>query len=185
MERVLADGEEFYRFAWHDRKAWWQQEQGILAYQILYGILKDTQYLNFARECAAFYNSFFLDYDDGAIYFNVLNNGLPFLLGTERLKGSHSMSGYHSIELAYLAQVYTNLLNTKQPLDLYFKPLVGGFPNNVLRVQPDILPEGSVRISEVWVDNNPWKNFDAVKLTVELPHLNYRPKIKVRLVPTG
>jgi len=185
MERTLAEGEEFYRFAWHDRKAWWQQEQGILAYQILYGVLKEKEYLRLAREMAAFYNSFFLDHDDGGIYFNVLNNGLPFLLGTERLKGSHSMSGYHSIELCYLAAVYTNLLHTKQHLDLYFKPLENGFLNNILRVQPDILPPGCVRISDVWVDNNPWKNFDAEKLTVELPNLNYRPKIKVRLVPVN
>ncbi len=183
MERELAEGEEFHRFAWHDRKAWWQQEQGILAYQIMYGILKDPAYLKLARECAAFYNSFFLDYDDGAVYFNVLNNGLPFLLGTERLKGSHSMSGYHSIELAYLSQIYTNLLNTKKPLDLYFKPLPGGFPDNILRVQPDILPPGSVRISEVWVEGNPWKNFDAENLTVELPDCTHRPKIKVRIEP--
>ena len=183
MERELKEGEECYRFAWHDRKAWWQQEQGILAYQILYGVLKEKEYLRYARESAAFYNSFFLDYDDGAVYFNVLNNGLPFLLGTERLKGSHSMSGYHSIELAYLATVYTNLLNTKQPLDLYFKPLPGGFPDGILRVQPDILPKGVAKISEVWVDGKPWKNFDAEKMTVELPNLNYRPKVKVRIVP--
>lgn len=183
MERELAEGEEFHRFAWHDRKAWWQQEQAILAYQILYGVLKEAEYLRLARESAAFYNSFFLDYEDGGIYFNVLNNGLPFLLGTERLKGSHSMSGYHSIELAYLATVYTNLLNTKQPLELYFKPLVNGFPDNTLKVEPDILPPGSARIQEVWIDGNPWNNFDAEKFTVQLPNLNYRPKIKVRIVP--
>jgi mannose/cellobiose epimerase-like protein (N-acyl-D-glucosamine 2-epimerase family) len=183
MERELAKDEEFHRFAWHDRKAWWQQEQGILAYQILYGIFKDPEYLKLARESAGFYNSFFLDHDDGAVYFNVLNNGIPFLLGTERLKGSHSMACYHSIELCYLSAVYINLLHTKQPLDLYFKPLAHGFPGDVLRVEPDILPPGSVRISDVWVDGNPWKNFDAQKLTVELPNVNYRPKIKVRLVP--
>ena len=39
----------------------------------------------------------------GAVYFNVLANGTPYLLGNERLKGSHSMSGYHSFELCYLA----------------------------------------------------------------------------------
>ena len=186
MERERALGEEHNRFAWHDRKAWWQQEQGILAYQILYGILKSPQYLKLARESAAFYNSFFLDHDDGAVYFNVLNNGIPFLLGTERLKGSHSMACYHSIELCYLSQVYINLLHTKQPLDLYFKPLPHhGFSEDTLRVEPDILPTGSVRIEQVWIDGNPWKKFDAAKLTVELPNLNYRPKIKVRLVPTG
>ena len=184
MERELAPGQEHLRFAWHDRKAWWQQEQGILAYQILYGILKKPQYLKLARESAAFYNSFFLDHDDGAVYFNVLNNGIPFLLGTERLKGSHSMACYHSIELCYLSQVYINCLHTKQPLDLYFKPMVNGFPGNILRVEPDILPKGSLRISQVWVDGNPWKNFDAVNLTVEIPNVNYRPKIKVRLEPS-
>jgi hypothetical protein len=34
-ERLLGPGEEFHRLIWHDRKAWWQQEQGILAYLIL------------------------------------------------------------------------------------------------------------------------------------------------------
>ncbi|WP_338076316.1 N-acyl-D-glucosamine 2-epimerase [Chlorogloeopsis fritschii] len=32
VERVLAPGQKFHRLVWHDRKAWWQQEQGILAY---------------------------------------------------------------------------------------------------------------------------------------------------------
>ena len=185
MERTLKEGEEHYRFSWHDRKAWWQQEQGILAYQILYGVLRNEEYLKYGRESASFYNAFYLDHDDGSVYFNVLNNGLPYLVGNERLKGSHSMSGYHSIELCYLAQVYTNFLHTKQPLDLYFKPLVNGFGNDVLRVQPDLLPAGSVRISDVWIDGNPWTKFDAKKLTVELPNLTYRPKIKVRLVPAA
>jgi len=182
MERKAMDGEDFHRFAWHDRKAWWQQEQGILAYQILYGALKEKEYLKYARESAAFYNVYFLDHDDGAVYFNVLNNGLPYLLGTERMKGSHSMSGYHSIELTYLAAVYTNLLNTKKPLTLYFKPYVGGFREGILRVAPDILPEGSVKIKEVWVDDNKWTHFDADKLRVELPAVEYRPKIKVVIV---
>jgi len=182
MERELAQGEEFHRFAWHDRKAWWQQEQGILAYQILYGILKDPQYLKLARESAAFYNSFFLDHDDGAVYFNVLNNGLPFLLGTERLKGSHSMSAYHSIELCYLSTVYINFLHTGEPIDMYFKPWPRG--EDVLRVEPDILPKGSIKIDQVWINGSPWKNFDSEKLTVALPNTNERPKVKVRLVPT-
>ncbi|MFC1511587.1 AGE family epimerase/isomerase [Candidatus Latescibacterota bacterium] len=183
MERKLQKDEEFHRFAWHDRKAWWQQEQAILAYQILYGILRKPEYLKLARESAAFYNAFFLDHDDGAVYFNVLNNGIPYLMGSERMKGSHSMSGYHSIELAYLSTIYINFLHTHEPLDMYFKPMVNGFPNDILLVQPDILPKGSITITDVWVDGNPWKNFNANELTVELPNLNYRPKIKVRIVP--
>ena len=126
MERVRQPGEESHRFAWHDRKAWWQQEQAILAYLILHGILGDEEYLRLRRAtrrrsttpCSSTTTT-------GAVYFNVLANGMPYLLGTERLKGSHSMSGYHTTELCYLAAVYTNLLITKQPLDLHFKPRPG------------------------------------------------------------
>ena len=93
------------------------------------------------------------------------------------------MSANHSVELCYLSTIYINCLHTKQPIDLYFKPAMQGFACEVLHVQPDILPPGSLRIAEVWIDNNSWKNFDAQKLTVQLPNLNYRPKVKVRLVP--
>ena len=103
------------------------------------------------------------------MYFNVLANGLPYLLGTERLKGSHSMSGYHSFELCYLAAVYTNLLVRKQPLDLFFKPQPGAFPDNILRVQPDILPSGSVRLQAVWINDERWTDFDSAAMTVKLP----------------
>lgn len=183
-ERQLGNGEEINRFVWHDRKTWWQQEQAILAYLILAGSSSNPEYQRLARESAAFYNAWFLDTDAGGIYFNVLANGLPYLLQTERSKGSHSMSGYHSFELAYLATVYTNLLITKQPVDLYFKPQPGGFVDNVLRVQPDILPLGSVQIVEVWLNEQPYSDFDAESLTVKLPSDQDELRVRVRLLPT-
>ena len=184
VERILEPGQKVHRFVWHDRKAWWQQEQAILAYLILSGSLGIPEYQRLARESAAFYNVSFLDYEAGGVYFNVLANGLPFLLGTERGKGSHSMSGYHSFELAYLACVYTNLMITKQPMDLYFKPKSGGFKDNILRVAPDILPPGSVRIGEVWINGQKYADFDADQLTVKLPSTQGELKIRVRLLPT-
>jgi mannose/cellobiose epimerase-like protein (N-acyl-D-glucosamine 2-epimerase family) len=183
VERVLAQGEKFHRYAWHDRKAWWQQEQGILAYLILAGSLKNEDYSRLARESSAFYNSYFLDHDDGAIYFNVLANGLPYLMGNERLKGSHSMSGYHSFELAYLATVYGNLLVNKHPMDLYFKPRPGGFKNNILRVAPDFLPPGSIYIAECAIDDKPYADFDAKTLTVNLPVSKESVRVKVKIAP--
>ena len=178
-------GEEWFRFVYHDRKAWWQQEQAILAYLILNGVLKDDEYLKHAREAQAFYNAWFLDHDDGGVYFNVLNNGIPFLVGNERFKGSHSMSGYHSTELGYLSQVYLNLLITKQPLDLYFKPQPDGFPDRKLRVSPDLLPPGSVRIDKVWANGEEYTDFDAQALVVNLPPTQDELRIKVRIVPAG
>jgi mannose/cellobiose epimerase-like protein (N-acyl-D-glucosamine 2-epimerase family)/anti-anti-sigma regulatory factor len=211
VERVRTPGQEFHHLIWHDRKAWWQQEQGILAYLILAGSLKKPEYLRLARESAAFYNAWFPDNDSGGVYFNVLANGIPYLLGTERLKGSHSMSGYHSFELCYLAAIYTNLLLTKQPMDFYFKPQPGGFKDNVLRVQPDILPPGSVKIEAVWINGERYADFDANAMTISLPvteqevpahPLQYRPawagnprllppnekeelRVRVRIAPAG
>jgi mannose/cellobiose epimerase-like protein (N-acyl-D-glucosamine 2-epimerase family)/anti-anti-sigma regulatory factor len=207
LERKLGDDEEFHRYVWHDRKAWWQQEQAILAYLILHGSLKDTEYLRLARESAAFYNAFFPDHDNGGVYFNVLATGVPYLEGTERLKGSHSMSGYHSFELCYLAAVYTNLLITRNHMDFYFKPQPDALKDNILRVAPDILPPGSVRIQEVLINGSRWTDFDAEALTVRLPStpaahpLENRPgwagnpqlapsasrelKVRVRMVPAS
>jgi anti-anti-sigma factor len=93
------------------------------------------------------------------------------------------MSGYHSFELAYLATVYTNLLLTQQPMDLYFKPKPGGFENNILRVQPDILPTDSVHIGQVWINGQPYYDFDPDGLTVKLPVSQEDIKVRVRLLP--
>ncbi len=188
VERVKKFG-KFHKYAWHDRKAWWQQEQGILAYYIMAGVygneLKD-EFLRYAREGTSFYNAYFLDHYAGGVYFNVLGNGLPYALGTERDKGSHSMAGYHSFELCYLAAIYTNLLVIKEPMDFYFKPQPEGFPGNILRVAPDILPPDSIRIKQVWIDGHDYKDFDAKALTVKLPDkYPAGTKVKVRIYPTA
>ena len=184
VERQLEEGETVHRYAWHDRKAWWQQEQGILAYLIMNGVLKDPEYLKQARESSAFYNAWFLDQDSGGVYFNVLATGLPYLLGNERNKGSHSMSGYHSFELCYLASIYTNLLITKQPMDFYFKPVANALKDNILRVAPDLLPEGSIKIESVTLNGENYTDFNASELTIHLPASETAVKIKVRITPT-
>ena len=94
------------------------------------------------------------------------------------------MSGYHSFELCYLAAVYTNLLITKQPLDLYFKPKPGAFTDNILRVAPDMLPKGSIKIESVTIDGKDYTDFDADELTVKIPQTYAGVKIVVRIAPT-
>lgn len=183
LERVLAPGEKHHRFVWHDRKAWWQQEQAILAYLILQGSLGGDEYQKHAREASAFYNAFFLDHDDGGVYFNVLSNGLPYLLGTERFKGSHSMSAYHSTELCYLSAVYLNLMITGHPLELYFKPRPDGFGGRVLRVAPDILPKGRVRLTAVEIDGRSYSRFNQETMMVMLPESKSDLRVKVTLTP--
>ena len=115
-------GEDGHRFAWHDRKAWWQQEQAILAYLILTGILGDEEYRTRGPRL-------------GGVLQRVLPRPRRGRRLLQRARERHAVparhrapqgqpldGGYHTIELCYLAAVYTNLLITKQPLDLYFKP---------------------------------------------------------------
>jgi mannose/cellobiose epimerase-like protein (N-acyl-D-glucosamine 2-epimerase family) len=182
VERVRREGSAHHRHVWHDRKAWWQQEQAVLAYLIMHGVYGDDHWRQHAREAAAFYNMAFLDHDDGGIYFNTLANGLPFLLGNERLKGSHSMSGYHSTELCYLSTIYLNLLIYRRPVDLYFMPCADGFDERVLRVAPDLMPRGRVHIDAVDIDGTPYSAFDADSLTVTLPDTSTRLRVHVRLL---
>jgi len=183
VERNARDGESFHRFAFHDRKAWWQQEQAILAYLILYALTGRQDFLRQAREAQAFYNAFFLDHDEGGVYFSVLADGTPYLLGNERLKGNHSMSMYHSAELCYLAAVYGNLLIRGTHMDFWFKPEVNGLPDRLLRVSPDILPREAVRITEVEIDGSPYFDYDERRLTVRIPATNHRPVVRVRFAP--
>ncbi|MBF0501694.1 MAG: AGE family epimerase/isomerase [Candidatus Riflebacteria bacterium] len=182
VERRLKPGTLFNRFVWHDRKVWWQQEQAILAYQILAGVRGDAESLRQARDSAAFYNLWFLDHDNGGVYSNVTADGLPYLRGDELQKGSHSMSGYHAFELCYLASVYTNLLIHNRHLDLYFKPDPGAFRDGILRVAPDLLPPGRVRLAEVHIDGKAWTDFDPVRMTVHLPTAKNPVRVRVRLV---
>ena len=95
------------------------------------------------------------------------------------------MAGYHSFELCFLAAVYSNLLVTKQPMDFYFRPDPQGWPDNKLRVAPDLLPEGSVELSEVWIDEKSYTDFDSKAMIVNLPDSDKPLKVRVRIEPTG
>jgi mannose/cellobiose epimerase-like protein (N-acyl-D-glucosamine 2-epimerase family)/putative intracellular protease/amidase len=183
VHRTLRDGESTHRFVSNDRKAWWQQEQAILAYLLLAGETGDKEFARQAREAAAFYNAFFLDHDEGGVYFNVLAEGTPYLLGTERLKGSHAMSMYHAAELCYLATVYERLLVAREPLTLWFRPRPDGFGDRVLRVAPDALPPGRVRLDWVEVDGRPHAAFDADTMRVKLPQSTQDLTVAAHLVP--
>ena len=184
VERVTAPGQKFHRLVWHDRKAWWQQEQGILAYLLLQGVFGKPEYAKLAQESSAFYSAWMLDTAGGGVYFNVLADGMPYELGGERSKGSHSMAMYHSAELAFLAAVYGNLLNTHEPMDLYFRTDPGAF-GGTLRVAPDLLPPKSVKLMQVWVNGHEHANFDAAALTVTLPRSTAPQVVRIRLAPAA
>ncbi|MFF0965877.1 AGE family epimerase/isomerase [Streptomyces sp. NPDC003703] len=184
VQRAAENGR--HRFAWHDRKTWWQQEQAILAYLILAGGTGREDFLRHARESSAFYNSFFLDHDEGGVFFTVLAQGLPFLVGNERLKGSHAMAMYHKAELCYLAEIYTRLLINEEPLELYFRTHPhASFPGGRLRVSPDVFPAGRIVLDRVLIDGAPYDDFDAESMSIRLPDSAEELRIRARVRPAG
>jgi mannose/cellobiose epimerase-like protein (N-acyl-D-glucosamine 2-epimerase family) len=139
------------QFAWGATKDFWQQEQGILAYLILYGATGNQHYLDLARESSAFWNLFFLDPERQGYFFRTTENGLPVLEGQYEMKSSHAI-GYHVFELAYLAHLYTRSYvaadsGSDNSFSLFFK--IGSTVQKSINVLPDFMPPGSVKITRV------------------------------------
>jgi mannose/cellobiose epimerase-like protein (N-acyl-D-glucosamine 2-epimerase family) len=169
-------------FTWHNRKAWWQQEQGILAYLILYGATRKEEYLQLARESIAFWNMAFLDFDYGEVYFNVTDNGLPYTKGIEAMKGSHSKSGYHVFELNFLTNLYMRTFVTKMPFRLYFK-ICPNRKNDIINVMTDYLPRGALKMGKVFVDGAEHQYVNQDDFQVMLPHADREIEVVVEFIP--
>lgn len=171
VERHPTD-DVFLEFPWSNTKDFWQQEQGILAYLILYGCTNTDRdqkqdYLQIARELEAFWNLFFLDQDSKGIFFRVTDIGDPVVQGSYGQKGGHSISGYHAFELNYLAHIYNSLYVTKRPFCLYFKPS----PNcrrQSLNVLPDFVKPNMVEVSRISVNGSERSTLDPDNFRIEL-----------------
>jgi len=70
----------------------------------------------------------------------------------------------------------------KAAMDFALKPQPGAFKNNLLRVQPDILPPGSVRIGACSINEEPYTDFDAGS-RFKLPDTKEQVKVKVQIIP--
>jgi hypothetical protein len=166
-------------FAWGNTKDFWQQEQGILAYLILYGNTdpKDSvraDYQKHAREMMAFWNLFFLDRDNQGVFFRTTDNGQPVVSGGYANKAGHSVAGYHSFELNFLAHIYLRSyferpLREHQRFTLYFRPDSNSKLKSI-NVLPDFFRPGTVKITGASVNGRPakWTDF-KVELDPEDP----------------
>ncbi len=145
------DKDSFIDFTWGNTKDFWQQEQGILAYLILYGQTGNEKYLKLARETIFFWNLYFLDRNQGGIYFRTTDDGLPYMLGDYANKGGHAVAGYHALELNYLAHIYIRSYVAKEPFCLFFKPNLNCGMKSI-NVLPDFFKKGTLKISKITVN---------------------------------
>ena len=182
-------------FTWGNTKDFWQQEQGILAYLILFGATQEYRYLDLAREMEIFWNACFLDHDNRGIFFRVNDNGHPIIEGSYGQKGGHSISGYHVFELNYLAHIYTRSF-VRPMIDpneeganfcLFFCP-DKKTERITLNVLPDFYSPGTIEIAGITVNGVPRDNFSRENFQIELDEteldapviVEFHPKIPKR-----
>ncbi len=178
-------------FTWGNTKDFWQQEQGILAYLILYGASGEARFLSLAREMAAFWNTFFLDHDNRGVFFRTSDDGKPIIEGAYGQKGGHSVAGYHAFELNYLAHLYTRSFvrpvmgkgGNDANFCLFFwpEPKAGRITVNVL---PDFYAPDTIEIAGITVNGIPRPSFSPNNFQIELDEeelgspvvVEFRPK---------
>jgi len=88
---------------WHTNKAWWQQEQGLLATGLLALFERGKagqRYRDATLQTLAFWDRAFIDRELGGDRKEVTLDGSPLL---EVPKGDPGKSSYHSVEMARLA----------------------------------------------------------------------------------
>lgn len=155
---------------WKSTKDFWQQEQCILAYLILFAEKNDSSYLDAARETIAFWNINFLDRENRGVFFRVNDIGLPVFKNYAN-KAGHAIAGYHSFELNFLAHLYqrsaafTDQSNQKeQRFCLYFAPNEE-INQTTLNVKPDYLPN-DLKITSIVMDGIPQTGYDSTNLQI-------------------
>jgi mannose/cellobiose epimerase-like protein (N-acyl-D-glucosamine 2-epimerase family) len=188
-------------FTWGNTKDFWQQEQAILAYLIVYNTSKDPEHLRLAREMMAFWTLYFLDHDNRGVFFRVTENGDPVIQGAYSQKAGHAIAGYHSFELNYLANLYlrtyvrptgkicTMTGNSVFPIVdetfcIFFHPDVR-CAHTTLNVLPDFLPPGAVEITRISVGGIPRTNFDPNNFQIELERHELGTRVVVEFTPLG
>ena len=186
-------------FSWSNTKDFWQQEQAILAYLIVYGFSRDENHLRLAREMMAFWNLYFLDHDNRGVFFRVTADGAPVIQGNYSQKAGHAVAGYHSFELNYLAHGYictyvrpraaaqtmtgeAAFPTTDHNFCLFFKPDKTA-RHTTLNVLPDFVPPGAVEIVNIRVNGVPRTNFDPENFQVELAREELGSNVIVEFCP--
>lgn len=177
-------------FTWGNTKDFWQQEQGILAYLILFGATQEYRYLDLAREMEIFWNACFLDHDNRGIFFRVNDNGHPIIEGSYGQKGGHSVSGYHVFELNYLAHIYTRSF-VRPMIDpneeganfcLFFCP-DKKTERITLNVLPDFYSPDTIEIAGITVNGVPRDNFARENFQIELDETELDAPVMVEFHP--
>lgn len=146
-------------------KAWWQMEQAVTAGLELYHLTGKDKYIKMADETLDFFMEHFVDHQYGEVYSDRTKYGEE-TWGTAKANGGKA--AYHSIELGYLAYIYSNLFYHNEPVDLYYK-----FENRndkrLVELTPLEIDDSDLVISSVELDGSKYENYNPTERTVTVP----------------
>lgn len=186
LERVPGNGMPT-EFTWEPTKEFWQQEQAILAYYIMYGKdEKNTRFLELARYCAAFWSLYFVDQENRKIYFRTTESGMPVVQDGFGIQGGHAIAGYHAFELNFLAHIY---IRTYVPqvgggddtFCITFRPYKNGI--KTLNVLPDFFRPGDLKILGVRFNGLPQPVRDEYRFQIDISSLDEGGEVVVEFMP--
>ncbi len=98
-----------------------------------------------------------MDHENQGIYFRTTENGQPVISGGYGNKAGHSVAGYHSFELNYLAHIYLRSYFTMnqsrhQRFALYFRPDPSSRLESI-NVLPDFFRPGAMTLCAININS--------------------------------
>ncbi|MBI5009727.1 MAG: AGE family epimerase/isomerase [Bacteroidia bacterium] len=155
---------------------WWLQSYGMFSMIHLYHLTGEKSYLESFSKMATVWNQYFVDHKFRGVYIGITTSGKPWNTN----KASAWKSSYHEMETSLLNYLYLNLYVNRKPVTLYFNI---SYAENGEKHFVSLAEDPSVIISDVKINDKPWKNFDPVERSVTLPE-GKNLKMKVTLKPS-
>ncbi len=182
VEREPQNGQPL-QFVYGNHKDFWQQEQGILAYLILYGYTHDPLYLEFYRDMSAWWNAYHLDYQNRNIIFRIDDTGTR-IIDERHGKAAYDTAGYHSFELNYLAHIYlrtyvTSPMESETSFCLYFRPSKESGVKSI-NVLPDFLGVDDLEIVGLSINNRDVEYVDGNNFQIPISQEDLGSEITVQ-----
>ena len=142
--------------------SWWVQAYGNMTQLYLYRVTQDQQYLERFQAGCRFWNKAFLDEQYGGTVLKADLAGNP----EKGAKAVRTKTAYHAMEHALLNYCYLKLWVQDQPARLHYR-LTNTTKGDQFR--PVFLADPEVRIQQVTINGEPWKQFQPKEQVITLP----------------
>ncbi len=126
-----------------EQKTWWQQEEGILALQLIGEAATKSYYTRLGLETRSFYLEWFPDPVYGEVFSVVEGDGAV----KDDTKGNEWKSAYHSVEVTYFGLLYDAFFVSQAPVTLYYH-FDAADVDRAVRLVPVVVPNGRLEVSD-------------------------------------